>query len=311
MAFSYRAEDRDGRVLDVLSDDARGMRIIVSRLGAELISLARSEDNGATWRGFLYRDDDLTAPPSGWANHSTVMGYFLHRLRNGRSLYRGREISGGNHGFLREKTWEVSGDPVLSGRLTYAMKRTQFTAIEYPLDVSLELSYALEDDDVRVTFSFRNNEPELAAHVGFGLHPGFAAQTFESFEFEMPAGVYRRYPTRENFLSGEIEEIKHDGGPMPLPRAGLPGSYILGLSGVPDRQFRYTDKESGRSVEFSLADVPYLTLWSDGGPFLCVEPCWGLTDHFDQRAFEEKEGIQVIPPKSQCERSFVMRPRLL
>ena len=46
-------------------------------------------------------------------------------------------------------------------------------------------------------------------------------------------------------------------------------------------------------VALDLTGVPYMTLWSDGGPFLCVEPCWGLTDHDEQRAFEDKEGIQT------------------
>ena len=43
-----------------------------------------------------------------------------------------------------------------------------------------------------------------------------------------------------------------------------------------------------------FAEVSYQTLWSDGGPFLCVEPCWGLTDRHEQRAFEEKDDIQKI-----------------
>jgi galactose mutarotase-like enzyme len=36
-------------------------------------------------------------------------------------------------------------------------------------------------------------------------------------------------------------------------------------------------------------------LWSDGNPFICIEPCWGLPDHHEQRPFEQKLGIQVIP----------------
>src|SRR6478672_12612673 len=104
MKFSYTEENRDGRLLDVLTDEENGLRIIVSRLGAELISLARINEAGR-WTGFLYRDNDLSAPAQGWANHATVMGYYLHRLKNGRSLYRGREIKGGRHGFLRSKTW--------------------------------------------------------------------------------------------------------------------------------------------------------------------------------------------------------------
>ena len=55
--------------------------------------------------------------------------------------------------------------------------------------------------------------------------------------------------------------------------------------------------------------MPYLTLWSDGGPFLCVEPCWGLTDHDEQRPFENKEGIHVIAAGGELQKSFTMTPR--
>jgi hypothetical protein len=50
-------------------------------------------------------------------------------------------------------------------------------------------------------------------------------------------------------------------------------------------------------------------LWSDGGPFLCIEPCWGLTDHHDQRPFEKKEGIQEIAPLRRLTAGFVVTPR--
>src|ERR1700752_3623279 len=108
MSVSRREEKRDDGLFDVLTDETSGLRIIVSRLGAELISLTRRNKNGE-WVGFLHRDNDSSKPAKGWANHATVMGYFLHRLKDGRSLYRGREIKGGNHGFLRSKTWHFAG----------------------------------------------------------------------------------------------------------------------------------------------------------------------------------------------------------
>src|SRR5438128_628768 len=104
MKFSQREEQRDNRTLDVLTDEENGLRIIVTRLGAELISLARKNKAGE-WIGFLYRDNDVSAPSSGWTNHATVMGYYLHRIKNERSLYREKEIRGGNHSFLRSKIW--------------------------------------------------------------------------------------------------------------------------------------------------------------------------------------------------------------
>ena len=308
MRFSHREERRDGRVLDVLTDDENGIRIAVSRLGAELISIARRDANG-DWIGFLHRDGDLSAPEKGWANHATVMGYFLHRLKDGRSTYRGQPIEGGTHSFLRGKEWGIADAHPGGGGLAYEMKPGDFTDREYPLKVSLTLAYTLEGE-IRTTFHFRNHEPELTAHVGFGLHPGFAAASFDSFRLDMPAGLYRRHFSPTNYLSGETEEIRFEGGEMPFDREKLPGSYILEFIDVPQRTFTFTDPPSGRSMAIDLSGVPYVTLWSDGGPFLCVEPCWGLTDHEQQRAFEEKEGIQTIAPGGESKASFTMTPRL-
>ena len=311
MKISYSEETREDRQLDVLTDEENGLRIVVSRLGAELISLARINEAG-NWTGFLYRDNDLSAPSKGWANHATVMGYYLHRLKNGRSLYRGREIKGGNHGFLRSKTWRLAGasDKGSGVSLRYSITPEDFSSVEYPLKVSVDLTYEIESNTVSVLSEFENHEPELTAHVSFGLHPGFAATSFESFHLQMPKGLYRRYFSPGNYLSGETREIEFSGGEMPFSKSELAGSIILELVDVPRRQFSYVDPPSGRWVILDLSGVPYLTLWSDGGSFLCVEPCWGLTDHDEQRAFEDKQGIQTISPGGELRAYFSMAPEL-
>jgi galactose mutarotase-like enzyme len=310
MKFSHTEEKRDGRDLDVLTDEENGLRIIVSRLGAELISMTRLNEAG-NWIGFLYRDNDLSVPDQGWANHATVMGYYLHRLKDGRSLYRGHEIKGGNHGFLRTKTWRLAGSSTEgSGAfLRYEITPDDFSPSDYPLKVSVDLTYQIDTSGVVVLFEFRNHEPELTAHVSFGLHPGFAATSFETFHLQMPRGLYRRYFSPGNFLSGETRDIEFPGGEMPFPRDVLPGSIILELVNVPRRIFSYVDPPSGRWVTLDLTGVPYLTLWSDGGPFLCIEPCWGLTDAHEQRSFEKKQGIQTIPARGELRASFSMTPQ--
>jgi galactose mutarotase-like enzyme len=311
MRISHSEEIREDRHLDVLTDEENGLRIIVSRLGAELISLARINEAGE-WTGFLYRDNDLSMPSQGWANHATVMGYYLHRLKNGRSLYRGREIKGGNHGFLRSKTWRFAG---FSGEgsgasLKYQITPEDFSPVEYPLRVSLDLTYKIELNTLSVLFEFQNREPELTAHVAFGLHPGFEATSFESFHLQMPKGLYRRYFSPGNYLSGETRDIEFPGGEMPFSKNELPGSIILELVDVPRPRLSYVDPPSGRWVILDLSGAPYLTLWSDGGPFLCVEPCWGLTDHREQRAFEDKKGIQTVAPRGELRAFFNMTPQL-
>ncbi len=311
MKFSHSEDDREGKRLDILTDEENGLRIVVSRLGAELISLARINEAGQ-WTGFLYRDNDLSQPSRGWANHATVMGYYLHRLKDGHSFYRGHEIKGGNHGFLRSKIWHFAG-AALGGSgasLKYRITPADFSPWEYPLKVGVDLTYTLELNKVTVLFEFQNYETDLTAHVGFGLHPGFGAASFESFRLQMPRGCYRRHFAPGNYLSGQTRDIEFAGGEMPFPRTELPGSIILELVDVPRRTFSYVDPPSGRWVMLDLTGVPYLTLWSDGGPFLCVEPCWGLTDHHEQRPFENKEGIQTISPNGTLRAAFSMAPEL-
>ena len=116
MKFSQREDKRRDRLLDVLTDEENGLRLIVSRLGAELISVAR-RDAGGKWIGFLNRDNEIDPPEKGWANHATVMGYYLHRIKNERTLYRGQEIRGGTHSFLRGKLWHFA-EPARNGELT-------------------------------------------------------------------------------------------------------------------------------------------------------------------------------------------------
>src|SRR5712672_2515467 len=109
----------------------------------------------------------------------------------------------------------------------------------------------------------------------------------------MPRGLYRRYFSPGNFLSGETREVEFRGGEMPFPRNELPGSVILELADVPRRVFSYVDPPSGRWVTLDVTGVP----------------CWGLTDHHEQLAFEKKQGIQTISPGGDLRASFNMTPQ--
>ena len=95
-----------------------------------------------------------TRRAKGWANHATVMGYYLHRIKNERTLYRGQEIRGGTHSFLRGKAWHL----VASDRddeLTYRITPEDFSPTEYPLKVSLDLTYRIEGTRIYVVFQIQ------------------------------------------------------------------------------------------------------------------------------------------------------------
>jgi galactose mutarotase-like enzyme len=302
----HTAHETEG--LDTLEHAEAGLRITVTRTGAEMVSLARRRPDG-TWEGFLYRDGQTAAPATGWGNHATVMGYFLHRLWQEKSIYRGREIRGGNHGFLRH--FRFAAPEVRDDALIYRVPAAAVPPEAYPLRVSLELSYRLSAAGVTVAFLFTNEEPGEDAHVSFGLHPGFAVTSPLTCRVTFPAGTYVRHYAPGNFLDGRTEDIPFSGGDMPFAREKLSDSYLLGLENVPERVFLLEDFPSGRSVRLDFSEVPFLTLWSDMNPFFCLEPCWGLPDSNPPVPFEQKAGIQVIPAGGTLRRSFTVLPAFL
>src|SRR5438046_10577068 len=73
---AHRGDKRQDRQRDILNDEENGLRLIFSRVGAELISLARVNEAG-DWTGFLYRDNDLAAPYRGWAKPCLLSPIFF------------------------------------------------------------------------------------------------------------------------------------------------------------------------------------------------------------------------------------------
>lgn len=303
MTPSFSTLEQNGQTFDLLTDHANGLRIMISRLGAELVSLAK--DEGGSWHGFLYRDAITSPAESGWNNHATVMGFFIHRIKGGRAIYREREIRGGTHSFLRHKVFAAPEFDEARCSLTYHLSPSQIAPEEYPDKVVFSLTYQLEDGALRVRFRFENLEQD-EAYLSFGLHPGFAVDSMEAAQVILPSGNYVRHLAPDNFLSGESIGFEHSAGPMPFSKQELPGAIILELKDVPLPIF---ELHSGHGrVALGVEEAPFITLWSDGSPFVCIEPCWGLPDHHEQRPFEEKAGIEKIPAGGILEKQFTIKP---
>jgi len=309
MSFSFQTLDSVAGPLDQIIDEASGLRLVICRTGAEPVSLARRDASG-NWHGFLWRDGLVEKPASGWGNHATVMGYFVHRLWKQESVYEGHVIKGGNHGFIRSFAFDAPEVDLQAGTITYAVAPERIPSEAYPYRVAMKLTYAVAGGSLRMTFAFENLEDHEVA-LGFGWHPGFAVSSIENARVLLPAGTYLREMAPGDFLDGTLQEIPFAGGEMPFAKKDLPGSYLLDLAGVMDRRFVLEDSELGHRVECDYDEAPYLTLWSNGDPFLCVEPCWGLPDSNPPVPFEQKKGIQRIASKGTLSATLAVTPTLL
>jgi len=176
MSFSHLVLDSVAGPLDQITDEASGLRLVVCRTGAEPVSLARRDATG-TWHGFLWRDGQVEKPATGWGNHATVMGYFVHRLWKQESVYDGHVLKGVNHGFIRSFAFEAPEVDLAAGTITYSVAPERIPAEAYPYRVALRLTYAVSGGVFRMTFAFENQEDHEVA-LGFGWHPGFAVSSW-------------------------------------------------------------------------------------------------------------------------------------
>ena len=312
MSFHYEIIDSPVGPLDQIVEESSGLRLTIARTGAEPVSLALRNEHGAE-RGFLWRDGEVEKPEKGWGNHATVMGYFVHRLWQQKSVYEGHVIRSGNHGFLRSHQFSAPLFDIEAGSLTYRMDPSEIPAEAYPYKVALSLTYILRKGTLEMSFTFENCEEHPVA-LSFGWHPGFAVGELSSARLLMPAGIYQREMAPGDFLNGRTQEIKFSGGEMPeefFPKKDLPDSYLLDLAGVKDRRFVLESPALGQRVTCDYSQAPYLTLWSNGDPFLCVEPCWGLPDTNPPVPFEQKKGIVSIIAYGSLSASVCVTPSFL
>ena len=309
MAILFQTIDSTEGPLDQLEDPDHGIQLTIARTGAEPIGLARRDATGA-WHGFLWRDGEVEKPASGWGNHATVMGYFVHRLWKQESVYEGHVIKGGNHGFIRSHAFSPPEVDLSTGTITYSVDPGEIPADAYPYRVAMQLSYCLSGGALVMSFRFQNHEDHPVV-LSFGWHPGFAVGSLESCRLLLPPGTYRREMAPGDFLDGNVQEIPFAGGEMPFAKKDLPGSYLLDLAGVPERRFILESPALGHRIECDYAEAPFLTLWSNGDPFLCVEPCWGLPDSNPPVTFDQKKGIQHIAARGTLEASLKITPGFL
>jgi len=303
--------EKEGQTIDVMTDDTAGMRMMVCRKGAELISLAKRNSKGE-WIGFLNRDGDISPSTStSWGGHSTVMGYYIHRLKEERTTYCGHEIKGGTHGFIRHKLFSAPKASEETGVLKYSVPYQEIDPKDYPFKLSMDLTYRIHGEKLYVQFYFTNQEMQRAAHVSFGLHPGFSVSSVDATKILFPGGSFVRYAAPGNFLSGDKQYIEIPKGEFPFSKSELPNTFILEFKKVSTPVVILEDAAANKRIEVDLQGVPYFSLWSNGSNFICVEPHWGLPDHHLQRPFENKEGIQVVGPRGNMNKIFSITPSFI
>ncbi|MCH4129115.1 MAG: aldose 1-epimerase family protein [Lactiplantibacillus sp.] len=264
--------------------------VVISTLGAEIQSVELLESGV----NVIWNDENQQY----WQRHAPILFPIIGRLNDNSYKYQGRKYELNQHGFLRDQEFQVIASDYNFVKLQSASNTR--TRAKYPFDSRFQVLYQLVDNRLEICYQIEN-EDHKTMYYSLGLHPGFNINgTLDNYQliFEPRIKEIKRLRvTPAPFIDGSSSLETIENGVLPLSYSLLNQGLVIvdtdNLESVILSQLSSVDQ-----IEISLADFPYLAIWSpenQNAPFVCVEPFKGLPDLYGQpRNLQDKLGIQSI-----------------
>jgi galactose mutarotase-like enzyme len=269
--------------------------------GAELASLYHKPLE----KEFIWNGD-----PRFWGRRAPILFPVIGRLRNDSYHMDGRSFNLGQHGFARDRRFDIvetHGDSMV-----FHLKETKETLRTYPFPFSLKIRYSLVKDSLTIAFEI-TNDGNSAMPFSIGGHPGFicpfnSGETLEDYAvFCDEKEECERLFIENGLITGE-EKFIIGNKVLPLSE-GLFLKDALILKDLNSKKVHLGRlDENGPKIEVSFPGFPYLGLWKKkDAPFVCIEPWFGLPDHRDKETdLFHKEGVIILPPSERFNAEFTI-----
>lgn len=260
----------------------------ISLTGAELISWKSLKNNTP----ILWLQDDTF-----WNRTSPILFPFVGKLKNNQYQYNGERYSMNQHGFLRDRLFEVHKQSETT--LELHSRSDASTKERYPFDFEFQIRYELQHDALHIAQTIINRgDSEL--YFALGAHPGFHLDAaIQEYSLQIPGKKeLKRHMIRSGLYTGNTEWVGfRDGGFLDLHEEYFQEDAIV---------FKHEDIKTMRlfkgqapllEMEITGTPAPYWGIWKKAGaPFLCLEPWWGIadTENFEGE-LSEKEGMMALP----------------
>lgn len=313
---SYSVKIDDQRKIDLLVDEESRARVMIDRMGCEVIGYRVTDWKKGREIPLMYRDSEPGKPESGWKNRATVLFPHVGGLKNKESRIGEKIIkTPGNHGVARHSLFElVKTVDRCKALAQYRLQANEYTRQYYPFEFQLDLSYELKGGVLSVTFDIRNPGKETL-YYSFGWHPGFRTPVIPGTgkktdcRLVFPVGHIRRYQVNEHCRLTGPKNLVAVGGPFKWNEKELEQTYLFAIDEPSRRQVTLEDPASKVSIKVEFPEFPHLGFWSEPGyEFICIEPWQGMDDHEVQEPFDLKIGMMQLAPGGKDIRTIKVTP---
>jgi galactose mutarotase-like enzyme len=255
----------------------------INAKGAELVSML----NKKTSREFIWDGN-----PNFWGKHSPVLFPIVGTLKDNFYIYENKKYELSRHGFARDLDFEILLKT--ENKVTFSLKASEFTKKKFPFDFELQISYTLENSELKIGYSIFNHGKEKMP-FSIGAHPAFALpENFENYTLEFEKQENLDCFVLENDLIASSYPISLLEKKMPLTYSIFEKDALI-FKKIQSKKITILEKNlSLLSIKFE--DFKNLGIWTKtGAKFICLEPWLGYSDTtISNGNIFDKEAIQVL-----------------
>ncbi|EAD3258047.1 aldose 1-epimerase family protein [Listeria monocytogenes] len=272
------------------------------------VLLVEMKTAGAELTRIFHKDTGLeylwNADSKFWGRHSPVLFPTVGRLVDDTYLVDGKQYHLGQHGFARDRAFQVIEQTENSVR--FELDADEDSLAIYPYKFKLSIIYTIEKNTVAVSYEVENTDNKRI-YFSIGAHPAFHLPLTDGTTFE---DYYLDFGTEENletlclegpYRSGEIKKIVDE------PARYLPLSYdlfkndALIFEALKQKEMTIKSEKTPHFVKVSFPEFPFVGVWTAkaGTPFLCIEPWYGIADGAGESVeLRDKAGIEHLEPEA-------------
>ncbi|CAB3437125.1 aldose 1-epimerase family protein [Listeria monocytogenes] len=272
------------------------------------VLLVEMKTAGAELTRIFHKDTGLeylwNADSKFWGRHSPVLFPTVGRLVEDTYLVDGKPYHLGQHGFARDRDFQVVEQTEKSVR--FELDADEDSLAVYPYKFKLSIIYTIEKNTVAVSYEVENTDNKRI-YFSIGAHPAFNLPLTEGTTFE---DYYLDFGTEENletlclegpYRSGEIKKVVDEAARYLPLNYDLFKNDALIFEALKQKEMTIKSDKTPHFVKVSFPEFPFVGVWTAkaGTPFLCIEPWYGIADGAGESVeLRDKAGIEHLEPEA-------------
>ncbi len=272
------------------------------------VLLVEMKTAGAELTRIFHKDTGLeylwNADSKFWGRHSPVLFPTVGRLVEDTYLVDGKPYHLGQHGFARDRDFQVVEQTEKSVR--FELDADEDSLAVYPYKFKLSIIYTIEKNTVAVSYEVENTDNKRI-YFSIGAHPAFNLPLTDGTTFE---DYYLDFGTEENletlclegpYRSGEIKKVVDEAARYLPLNYDLFKNDALIFDALKQKEMTIKSDKTPHFVKVSFPEFPFVGVWTAkaGTPFLCIEPWYGIADGAGESVeLRDKAGIEHLEPEA-------------